>query len=109
LPDLPRNISATVERAAFVPLDRDRDGIPDEEEPCICLGTAPGQAVTSKGCSVDQLCPCDAPLGRASWKNHAEYIWCMSDAANELVTDGALTKEQRQEIVRRAERSACGR
>jgi len=91
-----------------VPPDRDHDGILDAEEPCICLQTPSNQVVTSQGCSIDQVCPCAAPLGREQWKNHAEYVQCVNGAADELVADGVLTKNQRKEIVRRAERSACG-
>ncbi len=109
LPNLPRSIIATVERAAVAPLDRDNDGIPDEEEPCICLQTPPNQVVTALGCSINQVCPCDAPLGREAWRNHAEYVQCVIGAVAELVADGVLTKNQQKAIVRQADRSACGR
>lgn len=89
--------------------DMDKDGVVDEDEPCLCLGTPPGQVVTAVGCSITQLCPCDAPVGRTMWSTHAEYLACVRNASAELLEEGALTKEQRRELLRQAQPSACGR
>src|SRR5438093_1105429 len=64
--------------------DADGDGVQDSTEACFCVGTAPGVPVTSKGCSVDQLCPCAAPLGRSAWNGHSEYTACVQGAVHEL-------------------------
>lgn len=109
VPTNPQDLSATVERAALLPLDRDSDGIPDADEPCLCLGTQPGQVVTAIGCSVKQICPCEAPLGRTMWSTHAEYLACVRNASAELLEDEVLTKAQRRELLRQAQPSACGR
>lgn len=92
-----------------VPPDRDGDGIADAEEECSCRDTPVGHIVNAQGCSLQQLCPCEAPLGRTAWKNQKEYVSCVSGAAEEFVAEGLLTKEQQKSIVRQAQRASCGR
>ncbi len=91
-----------------VPPDRDKDGVVDTLEACFCLNTPSGQEVTTLGCSVEQLCPCEAPLGRASWQSHREYVKCVRGVTAELVAEGVLTKPQRKKLIRRARGSDCG-
>ncbi len=89
--------------------DGDNDGILDAAEACFCLNTPAGAVVNDQGCSIDQLCPCEAPLGRTAWRDHKEYVSCVRNAASEFSEEGGLTKAERREFVRQAERSACGR
>ncbi len=53
--------------------------------------------------------PLRTSLGRAVWKNHKEYEQGVTGAADELVADGVLTKDQRKAILRQAKQSGCGR
>lgn len=92
-----------------VPPDQDRDGVVDAEEECFCWDTPAGQIVNGQGCSLEQLCPCEAPLGRTAWKNQKEYAACVSGVAEEFVAQGLLTKEQQKSIVSEAKRASCGR
>ena len=89
--------------------DVDGDGVQDASEPCFCLGTPAGSAVTTSGCSTSQLCPCPAPVGRAAWAGHREYLKCVKAAVEELQKKGVLTREQGRDIVRGAFESSCGR
>ena len=88
--------------------DADGDGVPDAQEACACLGTASGVPVTALGCSLDQACPCAAPIGRSHWMNHGEYVRCVKGAAREVEGRGVLPVKQGRRIVRTAARSACG-
>ena len=88
--------------------DQDGDGVADAGEACICLGTTSGATVTALGCSVDQLCPCSAPVGRAGWLNHADYVHCAKNAAKELLKSGRITLAERSVIGRTAAQSNCG-
>ena len=88
--------------------DADGDGVSDAQEACDCLGTAAGVPVTALGCSVDQACPCAAPIGRSHWMNHGEYVRCVKGAAREVEGRGVLPVKQGRQIVRTAARSACG-
>ncbi len=92
-----------------VPPDDDGDGVNDADEPCVCLGTSTGAPVTILGCGIDQICPCPAPLGRASWINHSEYVRCVKSVARELEASGAITREQRMALGRVAVQSNCSR
>jgi hypothetical protein len=56
------------------------------------------------GGDIDDVCPCDDP-----WTNHGQYVSCVAQAANDLVSDGALTKDERKDTVRAAARSECGK
>lgn len=91
------------------PRDCDHDGVPDANEDCFCLGTAPHAPVTAKGCSVEQLCPCAAPLGRSAWFNHREYVTCVRSAVREIAKVHGLTRTQVAGIVGAAAQNTCGR
>lgn len=74
----------------------------------FCLDTPAGAVVNDQGCSIDQICPCGAPLGRTAWRNHGEYVTCVTSASAEFLEEGRLTKAQRRDLVRQAAQSACG-
>jgi hypothetical protein len=92
-----------------VPADTDGDGVPDSAEACVCVGTPPGVPVTALGCSVEQACPCAAPLGRAGWATHSEYRRCVKYAVMELEKRGAMTRPQAVGVLAAAARATCGR
>jgi hypothetical protein len=83
-------------------MDLDNDGVSDDRD--RCLGTAPGAVVNVNGCSLAQLCPCDA-----SWRNHGEYVHCVIQHAWEFFRAGLITPDQRRETIRAAVQSYCGR
>ena len=99
----------TTTTSTTLPPDSDGDGVPDSMEQCECEGTAPGMPVSAVGCSVDQACPCNAPLGRASWRNHGEYVRCVKFAAKEFVTRGVMTHDAAVATGRAAAEGTCGR
>jgi len=99
-------LTVTVEQ---VPLDSDSDGVIDPDEFPACLDTSPGAIVNTLGCSVDQICPCSAPLGRVQWRNHDEYVNCVKQSTREFLDLGLLSKEERREAEQSARASECGR
>ena len=75
-------------------VDVDADGICDEVDACI------GDEVA---CPPDP-CPCDA-----DWKNHGEYVSCVTHYTTDLVQAGQLTHQERASIVSAAGQNSCGK
>jgi hypothetical protein len=111
------------------PQDLDKDGIPDEQDNCPtkanpeqedsdgdgvgdacdrCPETRPDALVTRSGCSVEQLCPCDATRSGEPWQSQTDYLRCVARATRALRLEGQLSASQRLAIIRRAAHSACG-
>jgi cysteine-rich repeat protein len=88
--------------------DLDGDGVLDADEPCYCLGTLSGDVVTTVGCSPAQVCPCSAPLGRATWRSRSEYVKCVKGVARELLTGQRITLDERRTLLSAARASHCG-
>ena len=88
-------------------VDCDADGVPDEQD--SCLNTPPGATVDSRGCSVFDLVPCAHPAEGGAWKNHGQYVAAVAKRASQFLSAGIITKSQRNEIVRTATRSDCGK
>lgn len=112
------------------PQDLDQDGVPDEQDNCPttanpdqkdsdgdgvgdacdqCPGTRAGASVTRSGCSVEQLCPCDATRTGEPWQSQTAYLGCVARATRTLRLEGQLSANQRLAIIRQAAHSACGR
>jgi hypothetical protein len=112
------------------PQDLDKDGIPDGHDNCPtvansnqqdsdgdgvgdlcdrCPYTPAGALVTRSGCSVEQLCPCDATRSGEQWQSPRAYLRCVAEATHRLRREGQLTARQRLAIIRQAAHSACGR
>ncbi len=109
--------------------DADADGVEDERDNCPTLGNADqhdedadrvGDAcdqcagsdetlVNAHGCSVAQLCPCDAPTSTTLWADQAEYLRCVARATRVLRRDAQISRVESLGILRRALRSGCGR
>jgi hypothetical protein len=70
----------------------------------ICPDTSAEALVTSSGCSVDQLCPCEA-----GWESHGDYVSCVAGAANVLKAEGTISGEDHGDLANAAARSECGR
>ncbi|HXJ59752.1 MAG TPA: hypothetical protein VNU68_24170 [Verrucomicrobiae bacterium] len=82
--------------------DEDQDGVPDDVD--ACPQTSLGSVVDGQGCSLDQLCPCNAP-----WANHGEYVDCVIEHAWAFYRDGLITIEERRRVTQEAVQSDCGR
>jgi hypothetical protein len=83
--------------------DLDNDGVPNATD--SCPGTPAGvDVLNSTGCSVVQTCPASNP-----WRNHGAYVSCVSGAANTLLSQGDITKAEKDAIVSAAARSNVGR
>lgn len=87
--------------------DVDADGVKDRHD--ACPDTASGDAVDTLGCSVSQHCPCaGAHDSGTPWKNHGEYVSCVTHAVNEFLQAGLIDRDQGQSLRRAAARSECG-
>lgn len=88
--------------------DSDGDGVADEVDACPM--TSPTIALDpDTGCSIDQLCPCEGPMGSGlPWRNHNEYVRCVSDWTRDFESRGILTRDEGRDIVRDARDSSCG-
>jgi hypothetical protein len=109
--------------------DADADGVEDERDNCPTLANgdqrdADGDRVgdicdqcaesdetlvNAHGCSVAQLCPCDAPTPTTSWTDQAEYLRCVARATRGLRREGLISRGESLGLLRRALRSGCGR
>ena len=109
--------------------DVDADGVEDERDNCPTLANADQHdedadrvgdvcdrcagsdetLVNAHGCSVAQLCPCDAPTPTTSWTDQTEYLRCVARATRVLRRDGRISRGESLGLLRRALRSGCGR
>lgn len=87
--------------------DRDGDGVGDVCDQCP--DTTAAAMVTAKGCSLDQLCPCEGPTASEQWNTQGEYLRCVAAATRSLRREGQISRSESMRIIRRAARSACGR
>ena len=85
--------------------DSDADTVGDVCDQC---GEATGAAVNKRGCSVDQLCPCDGPDEDRAWKNHDQYFRCVKKKARDFRRRDFITGEEREQILDAARASTCG-
>jgi hypothetical protein len=90
-------------------IDLDADGVVDDNEFPSCLDTPEDSIVNPVGCSIPQICPCDMPLGRVSWANHWEYVYCVSKASSEFRNLGLLSRTEAMKTKIAAKRSNCGK
>jgi len=61
------------------------------------------------GCSLAQLCPCDAPRGSDKpWKNHGKYVSCFAHAAKDFVDAGVISSVEKSDLVSPAAGSERG-
>lgn len=81
--------------------DIDGDGVVDADDQCLL--TEVGSIVNAAGCSVAQLCPCDA-----KWRNHGAYVKCVAHASEDLLEAGIISEVQKDAIVSEAGESSCG-
>jgi hypothetical protein len=90
------------------PNDLDGDGVIDSKD--LCPNTPMGERVDpTTGCSLVQSCPCKGPRGTSrAWKNHGEYVSCVTQTANNLARAGLITGSEKGSITSEAAQSTCG-
>ena len=88
--------------------DIDGDGVDNDAD--LCADTPQGEIIDpSSGCTIAQLCPCDAPQGTTTqWRNHGKYISCTSRTSESFVALGLITDANKDVIVSAAAESNCG-
>ena len=59
--------------------DSDQDGVLDINDQCP--ETQNEIVDDNTGCSIPQLCPCEAKLDLSSWRNNGEYLQCITSTA----------------------------
>ena len=59
--------------------------------------------LVSDGQHFANACPCDA-----GWRNHGEYVSCVSHAADEFLESGCIDAGNRGAVVSTAAQSSCG-
>jgi hypothetical protein len=88
--------------AEYENADSDGDGVTDDKD--TCPSSKAGEPVNASGCSVADLCPCEK-----SWKNHGEYVSCVSKTVQDFVKANLLTKEAGASLVSTAAKATCGK
>jgi len=101
LPIIRGDFKATTSR------DSDGDGVADERD--ACPNTPAGAAVNGRGCSIDQIVPCSGPAGGGTWYSHAHYVAAIGKATQLFYVSGLITLRERNEIIRNAATSDCGK
>ena len=88
--------------------DEDGDGVININD--LCQQTNTSAAVDPEsGCSVSQLCPCEGPLeNTVFWKNHGEYVECISRTARDFRKMSFIGSSDIGEIVSKASKMNCG-
>lgn len=90
--------------------DTDVDGDRVSNSTDICQFTTIDEVVDpATGCSIDQLCPCASSRGTTTaWKNHGQYVSCVSKSSENFVLQGLMTETQKGSVVSQAANSLCG-
>jgi len=87
--------------------DADADYVMDESD--LCLFSALGEAVTSDGCSIEQLAPCEGPRGTSNeWKNRGSYLSSSIRVIDSFRKQGLISKREAKALWRQANKSECG-
>jgi hypothetical protein len=110
--------------------DSDVDGIGDESDNCIaaanrdqsdsdgdrsgdacdrCPATPGGEMTNGQGCSIAQICPCDAHRSGRPWESQGQYLRCVARAARLFRDEGRISRSDAMRIVRERADSNCGR
>ncbi len=82
--------------------DDDDDGVDDDDDGCP--ETPEDEVAGDDGCSIEQLCPCEA-----EWRNHGAYVSCVAHAAKTLRRAGLISGAEKGAIQSSAAKSDCGR
>ena len=88
--------------------DIDGDSVSNADDTCAWTDLA-DPVDPSSGCSLVQLCPCDAPLGSsAAWRNHGQYVSCWARSSESFVDLGLITEAEKDALVSTAAGTSCG-
>jgi YVTN family beta-propeller protein len=120
-PDDPGKTDPGVCGCGMADADSDGDGIedcidgcsadPDKTDPGVCgcgVADADDDGNGIPDC-IDQLCPCGGPVSGEDWKNHGEYVSCVTQAVEDPAVAGLITEEEKGDIVSDAAQSDCGK
>lgn len=88
------------------PVDSDGDGVSDDND--ACGGTAGGAVVDARGCSGVQLVENQCSPS-SLYRNHGQYVSCVSHAAEGALRNGLLTEREKDAIVSTAAKSGIGK
>jgi len=69
----------------------------------LAPSSAPG------GDAVASACPCSGPAFGGVWRNHGQYLSCVTRAARGAAKTAGLAKSDARQIVRDGARSSCGK
>ncbi len=88
--------------------DADGDHVGDA---CDACGETAGisDLITPTGCSIADLCPCDASRSGATWGSQTEYLRCVAKGIRGFRRTGQISRTETLQILRRAAASGCGR
>lgn len=95
----------------FPAFDTDGDGVWDIDD--ACPNTSEGELVDQFGCSgvqnVALACSCEGSDDNTPWKNHGQYVSCVTKAKNNEINNGLITEAQGSALVSAAAQSSCGK
>ena len=83
--------------------DIDGDGILNDNDLCP-YDTPEGEFYDPVGCAMSQYCPPDA-----DWKNHGQFVKCVTKFANAWLKEGLITGAEKGAIVSEAAQSDVGK
>lgn len=89
-----------------LPLDADKDGVLNPQDKCP--GTPRGEIVDRDGCSVTQLCPCDAPRDASKWRSHGQYTSCVRKALQAFKRAKRMTPKEVGGVLKTVRKTQCG-
>ena len=87
--------------------ESDGDGVGDACDECA--DTEAGGIVNGRGCTIDQLCPCDGPEPDVAWKSHGKYVRCVKKKAIKFARKKLITKDEAKQMARDARDTTCGK
>lgn len=85
--------------------DRDNDGVCDLNDGCP--DTSPGDLVDFNGCSIGQLCPCNASKIRPPRERFGGHMRCVRQVARDWLNSDLLLKVSRRDITNAAKKARC--
>jgi len=86
--------------------DFDADSVGDACD--SCPDGIDASVITKRGCTLDQLCPCEGPEPEEAWKKHKKYVKCVKRKARKFQKKDLITREERKVITADAKDSTCG-
>lgn len=86
--------------------DADNDSVGDACD--VCASTGVLHRVDRDGCSLEQLCPCEADQDGSAWGTHSRYLRCVADETYRFRTLKVMTADEAQEYRASAAANTCG-